>query len=96
MDKRINAVHVNDLDSCVTAVAPLKAGDTVYFYTNAGDIESVVALGDVPIYHKIACKETRCGEYVIKYGENIGVATADIRVGDYVHIHNLKPVGVLK
>ena len=28
-----------------------------------------------------------------KYGGKIGIATEDIAVGDYVHIHNMKPVG---
>ena len=29
------------------------------------------------------------GEPIIKYGEEIGVATADIDTGAYVHVHNL-------
>ena len=31
-----------------------------------------------------------CGEYVIKYGEIIGKATADISAGEWVHTHNVK------
>ena len=30
------------------------------------------------------------GEHIIKYGEVIGGASADIRKGEYVHIHNLE------
>ena len=30
------------------------------------------------------------GEYVIKYGEVIGVATKNIGVGEHVHVHNVK------
>lgn len=29
------------------------------------------------------------GETVVKYGESIGIATANIKRGDYVHVHNL-------
>lgn len=29
------------------------------------------------------------GEQITKYGEEIGIATQEIRPGDYVHVHNL-------
>jgi hypothetical protein len=32
----------------------------------------------------------KAGDAVIKYGHDIGKVVADIKVGDYVHIHNLK------
>lgn len=40
--------------------------------------------------HKHARVPIRAGEAVIKYGEVIGRATADIAVGEHVHTHNLK------
>lgn len=40
--------------------------------------------------HKHARVPIRAGEAVIKYGEVIGRATADIAVGELVHTHNLK------
>ena len=40
--------------------------------------------------HKYAARDIRCGENVIKYGQPIGHATADIREGEHVHTHNLK------
>ena len=30
------------------------------------------------------------GEPVVKYGEHIGVAGADIRTGEHVHVHNVE------
>ena len=39
--------------------------------------------------HKYAIKPIRTGENVIKYGMPIGHATADIAVGDHVHVHNV-------
>ncbi len=47
-------------------------------------------LGDLPMGHKIALTDIRAGEKVIKYGYPIGVATEDIKKGDFVHTHNLK------
>ena len=45
--------------------------------------------GDVPAGHKIALADIKKGEAVIKYGYPIGVATQDIKKGDFVHTHNL-------
>ena len=38
--------------------------------------------------HKYALRDIRCGENVIKYGNPIGRATADIKCGEWVHTHN--------
>ncbi len=40
--------------------------------------------------HKYAVREIKAGENVIKYGQPIGHATADIKVGEHVHTHNVK------
>jgi len=45
--------------------------------------------GDVPAGHKIALRDIPKGSAVMKYGYPIGVATADIRAGEFVHTHNL-------
>ena len=47
-------------------------------------------LGDLPMGHKIALKDVKKGEKIIKYGYPIGVATEDIKKGDFVHTHNLQ------
>lgn len=44
----------------------------------------------IPAGHKIALRAIRAGEKVMKYGNPIGIATADIREGEWVHSHNLK------
>ncbi len=40
--------------------------------------------------HKVAAKDLRQGEKIIKFGVPIGSATEDIPVGSHVHLHNLK------
>ena len=40
--------------------------------------------------HKYALRDIKEGENVIKYGNPIGHATADIKKGDHVHTHNMK------
>ena len=44
---------------------------------------------DLKSGHKYALSDIGVGEDVIKYGNPIGHATADIKAGDHVHTHNL-------
>lgn len=45
---------------------------------------------DIPIGHKVALKDMRPGDTVIKYGIDMGKVTAPIRAGDHAHVHNIK------
>lgn len=40
--------------------------------------------------HKYALRNINRGEYIIKYGFPIGIATENIKAGEHVHSHNLK------
>lgn len=44
----------------------------------------------IPLGHKIALASIPRGEAVLKYGQDIGQAIADIDPGAHVHVHNLK------
>ena len=44
----------------------------------------------IPIGHKVALTDIKKGATVIKYGEDVGKAVADIGKGEHVHVHNLK------
>lgn len=50
----------------------------------------LVAKQAVPIGHKIALKDLKVGDTVIKYGQDIGKVVAPIEKGTHVHVHNLK------
>lgn len=50
----------------------------------------LTAGADIPIGHKVALKDLKKGDTVIKYGEDIGVVTADVAKGGHVHVHNIK------
>ena len=43
----------------------------------------------IPLGHKVALHRLATGALVRKYGECIGVATADIHEGVHVHVHNI-------
>ena len=49
---------------------------------------SLVARQDIPIGHKIALKDLKEGDTVIKYGEDVGRMTGGAKLGEHVHTHN--------
>ena len=78
-------------DSVGVAVADIEKGEKVYGAFLHGDkLVEVNSNDSIPLGHKIALKNVKDGEFVIKYGERIGKACKDIHVGDWVHTHNLK------
>ena len=84
------ALKVNDLDNVATIFAnDIVDGMEVEIRDKKGNTEDAKVIGDVPYGHKIAVKDITKGEQIIKYGEEIGIATADIKRGEYVHVHNL-------
>lgn len=57
--------------------------------TVIGTLELQAAVG---IAHKLAIREIAKGTPVVKFGEQIGIATSTIRPGDHVHVHNISSV----
>ncbi len=51
---------------------------------------TIRAMEDIPLGHKLALREIKSGDTVIKYGHDIGRATAGFQKGRHVHVHNLK------
>jgi altronate hydrolase len=50
----------------------------------------LTAKSQVPAGHKIAARDIKKGEPILKYAVTIGFASADIAAGTYVHSHNLE------
>ncbi len=80
-----SALHIRPEDSVAVALEPLKAGSQLQV-----DGITLTLREDVPAGHKVALKDIRSGENIIKYGFPIGHATRDIAAGSHVHIQNLK------
>lgn len=90
MEEKKLALKVDDKDNVATIFANgIVDGTQVEIRDKKGVTEPVRVIGDVPYGHKIAVREIRQGEAIMKYGESIGAASADIRKGEYVHIHNM-------
>ena len=69
-------------DNVAVALADISAGET-------DNIAGVKALQAVKQGHKIAVKPIAAGQNVLRYGQTIGQATADIAAGEHVHVQNL-------
>ena len=84
-------VHENKDTVGVVVVEGLKSGaDMLCVVTADNSSFNLTAKSDVPIGHKVALTDIKSGDTVWKYGQDIGVAKADIAKGEHVHIHNIK------
>jgi (2R)-sulfolactate sulfo-lyase subunit alpha len=73
------------------ATVDIKAGQKASgLYMDSQKTVAVKALQDIPLGHKIALTRFKQEDSVIKYGHDIGRVVAEIKVGEHVHIHNLK------
>ncbi|HAV10129.1 MAG TPA: D-galactarate dehydratase [Dehalococcoidia bacterium] len=89
MEKKIG-LKVNPKDNVATLFAnDIEIGDEVVIQDKAGHTEMISSLSMIPYGHKIAVYDLNIGDPIIKYGENIGIATAAIKKGEHVHVHNL-------
>jgi (2R)-sulfolactate sulfo-lyase subunit alpha len=75
----------------VIVVEDLKSGTKMEGTVTENDSDTAVtAKHDIPIGHKVALKDLRKGDTVMKYGEDVGIMTKDAKIGDHVHVHNMK------
>jgi hypothetical protein len=83
------ATTLADDDNVAVVLQPVAAGETFVVRTADRAID-VTALEPIALCHKIALVDLAIGDVVIKYGQCIGEATAPIRRGGWVHVHNLR------
>ncbi len=82
-DPRLLCLH--PADNVLTVIATLEAGARIWM----GETEVVVP-ARLPIGHKVAARDIRAGEKIVKYGAPIGSASRDIAVGEHAHTHNVQ------
>jgi altronate dehydratase small subunit len=83
------AMRINPDDNTATALNDIDAGETVSLVSKSGPIGEMRATQAVPFGHKLAVVDIENGDKVLKYGEAIGLATQQIKNGEYVHTHNV-------
>jgi (2R)-sulfolactate sulfo-lyase subunit alpha len=75
----------------VVVVEDLKAGTKMLGVVTENDSTiHVTAKHDIPIGHKVALKDLKEGDTVIKYGEDVGRMIGKAKQGEHVHVHNHK------
>jgi (2R)-sulfolactate sulfo-lyase subunit alpha len=78
-------------DSVGVAVVDVKAGQTLEGRSlDNNETLKAKANMDIPLGHKIALKDFKPGDTVLKYGNDIGKVVEPIKAGDHVHVHNVK------
>ena len=85
------ALKVNDKDNVATIFAEqVQGGDAIQVRDKKGETIEGKALEAIPYGHKLALQDIAKGQIIVKYGEEIGMASSDIQKGEHVHIHNLE------
>jgi arabinonate dehydratase len=80
VDKEPRTLRLNAADNVIVAVDTLDKGRVV---------SGVTATQRVPRGHKMAAAAIAKGQPVVKFGQIIGFAKADIQRGEWVHEHNV-------
>jgi altronate dehydratase small subunit len=82
-------VVMNAKDIVATAIENLAKGSRVNVNYQERTVE-IDLLSDISFGHKVALRDINTGEYIIKYGESIGIATRPIAKGGHVHTQNVE------
>jgi altronate dehydratase len=85
---KIDAIMVSDTDNVATCLTDI-AADADAAVMLGKDTFPVRATQDIPRGHKLAVAPIAAGDAILKYGEVIGKASADITRGAHVHVHNV-------
>jgi len=84
-------VHEDGDGVGVVVVEGVRAGQKLKGWIMEDDEDiTITAKSDIPIGHKVALKEYKPGDTVIKYGVDIGKVVAKIAKGEHAHVQNIK------
>lgn len=84
------ALQINVRDNVATATNRIEQDEKVQIISPEGETVLITESRDnIPFGHKIAIKPFSEGEEILKYGETIGLASKKIKMGEWVHVHNV-------
>ena len=78
-------IQINSRDNVAVAIHPLFKGDV----ESVGDIAFTI-YSDIPAGHKVALRDIKKDEKIIKYGYPIGHATKAVPAGSWMNENNIK------
>ena len=84
------AIQVDAKDNVATATSIVEAGEEVEVLSSNGDVVlKTRPVERIILGHKLALKDLKVDDEIIKYGEVSGVASKEIKVGEWLHTHNV-------
>lgn len=75
---------LNENDNIAVCLVDLEIGEVI-----RQDGLDLTLVNRIPRGHKVATKNIDRDEGIIKYGERMGHATSQIKMGEHVHTHNV-------
>ena len=84
--KKLYALILYLRDNVATLLTSASASEIV---TLKGAEGTITIREDIDSGHKVALQPIQSGGEIVKYGQKIGIATKDIKTGEWVHIHNM-------
>jgi len=84
-----DAISIKEEDNVATALRDLSRDETASVGIGKKTME-IKLIENVEYGHKFAICDIPAGQDIIKYGEVIGRATADIQSGAHAHIQNIE------
>lgn len=81
--------RVDKADNVATMLCAAESGDTILVQGGAV-AQPLEVLEGILLGHKVALAEIAKGDFVVKYGVRIGIATQSIKPGEWVHLHNCR------
>ncbi len=85
---QLRCFQVNPADNVATALDDLAPGRVQVLGASAG--MELAAVEEILLGHKIALRRIEAEEPITKFGVPIGLATATIAPGAWVHLHNCR------
>ncbi len=85
------AFKIEERDNVATVLEDIQAGELALITDKRGlKVLDLICHESIPFGHKVAIHDIPPGDDIVKYGEKIGMATARIKPGFHVHVHNLE------
>jgi len=75
---------LSEKDNIAVCLVDMEIGEVI-----AQDGLSLTIQNRIPRGHKVAMSAIAKDEGIVKYGERMGHATSEIKIGEHVHTHNV-------
>jgi len=75
---------LNENDNIAVCLVDMEVGEVI-----RQDALNLTIQNRIPRGHKVATKAIAKDEGIIKYGERMGHATSEIKIGEHVHTHTV-------